>query len=144
MSDRCFRYLPLSVVAVLVVAGCDGVWPQNDLVEGTVKLDGTPVPNVVVEFVPVPRDSQTQGPSSTAVTDDAGHYKLTCANKRSGAIVGKHNVVVLAGRSEGDGPARPVLPAVYAATEKTPLQIEVTAGEHNYDLPLSRNPPPRK
>jgi hypothetical protein len=143
--------LGLGIVLVLVPVGCSGTlsYTQNESVEGTVTLDGVPVANAVVQFVP-DVDPSTQAPMSSGYTDEKGHFSLTCDNKKSGAVVGKHNVVVLPGRGGtadaeeakegkevGRGKIAPV-PGVYAVAAKTPLKIEVTADRHTYDLTLTR------
>ena len=136
------RLTVLGFAVLLGAAGCAKTWSQNDNVEGTLKLDGVPLANVSVRFVP--DDAKVQGPSSSGYTDDKGHFQLTCENAKSGAILGKHNVILLQGRTDAGEHTGPAIPPVYTMAPKTPLQIEVTAGEHNYDLNISRFPPPRK
>jgi hypothetical protein len=131
----------LTCSLLILLAGCGRSWSLNDKVEGTLKLDGTPVPNVFIQFLP--DDPKAQGPASTARTDSQGHFELICDNGKSGAVVGQHNVVIIKGVGDSQA-SSPVIPAVYTLALKTPLQVEVTASEHNYDLKLSANPPPRK
>jgi hypothetical protein len=144
MAARTFPFVtPLAFAVLLLACGCDKSRSQNESVEGTLKLDGTPVPHVLVEFVP--DDSKTQAPPSSGVTDDKGHFQLMCDNKKAGAVIGKHNVVIQKGRKDASTPALTLaIPDVYTMAVKTPLQIEVTANEHTYDLNLTRNPPARK
>jgi hypothetical protein len=135
----------LTPVLLVLLAGCGTKWSQNDNVEGTLKMDGVPVANVKVQFVP--DDPAVQAPASSAQTDENGHFRLTCENGRPGAVIGKHNVVIFKGRAEpGDGQtiSTAVIPQAYTIAAKTPLQTEVTASEHNYDLKMSRNAMPRK
>jgi hypothetical protein len=138
-------------LTLLLVGACRSGpnWKYNENIEGTVKIDGVPVPNVMVRFVP--DDPTVQGPASSGYTDDKGHYTLTCENQKAGAILAKHNVLILVGRSGpadeseakgGGAPAagkRVIVPAVYSNPIRTPLKIEVTADKHTYDLTLSRN-----
>src|SRR5262245_42177646 len=85
-------------LGLLVLAGCSGKnVVLNETVEGTVKIDGKPLAGVVVQFVP---EGETRLPGSSGVTDERGHYTLTCENQRSGAVVGKHRVVLIRGRSD--------------------------------------------
>ncbi len=139
----------LSLGIVLALAGCSRStsYTQNESVEGTVTLDGAPVANAVVQFVP-DIDPKVQAPSSSGYTDEKGHFKLTCENTKPGAVVGKHNVVVFPGRSGGGADdeeakaaprakAAPV-PNVYSLASTTPLKVEVTADKHTYDLTLTK------
>ena len=127
----------LGLVAALAVfcAGCGPSWKINEQVEGTAKLDGVPLANVMVEFLP-DLGLKVQPPISRAVTDEKGHFVLECDNSKSGAVIGKHNVVVRAGRGEDDS-KKSNIPAVYSLSAKTPLKIEVTADQHSYDLALT-------
>ena len=139
----------LSLGLALALAGCSrsASYTQNESVEGTVTLDGAPVANAVVQFVPN-IDPNVQAPSSSGYTDEKGHFKLTCDNTKPGAVVGKHNVVVFPGRSAGGAddeeaqtaPRAKVAPVpnVYSLASTTPLKIEVTADKHTYDLTLSK------
>jgi hypothetical protein len=139
----------LSLLALL--AGCSGdKFALNDSVEGTVKIDNKPLVGVVVQFVP---EGEKSLPGSNGVTDERGHYSLTCENQKSGAVVGKHRVVILQGRADSDprsddpqgsrgDPAAPVksnpsVPKMYSLAAKTPLVIEVKPDQHTYDLTLT-------
>src|SRR5262245_52264679 len=62
-------------------------------VEGTLTKNGQPLPHMEVTFYP-DLDAGVEGPRSTAVTDEAGHYRLRTHNGDEGAIVGKHRVVL--------------------------------------------------
>jgi hypothetical protein len=144
-------FAPLAAALLFGAAGCGGgkSWAVNDRVEGTVKLDGAPLANVLVQFVP-DVDPKTQAPTASGYTDDKGQYTLTFDNQRPGAVVGKNYVVVLRGRTAGGGvddrdpqarqaPAGAALPEAYSLAAKTPLTVEVTADRHTYDLALSRS-----
>jgi len=152
----------LSLACLVACAGCGKRISQNESVEGTVKIDGTPLVGVMVQFVPV---GEQRLPGSTAITDEQGHFVLKCENQKSGALVGKHYVTVASGRGadsaarrddpQGAAPAggdaaprpskrNPPIPDVYTLALKTPLVIEITPDEHTYDLKLSRSAQARK
>ena len=145
--NRFPRCVSFSTVCFLLSLGlgCSGkpTIATNESVEGTATLDGVPIANVMVQFVPN-IDPKHQAPMSSAFTDKDGKYKLACDNKKWGAVVGKHNVLIFAGRTGGGeeeadaNAARPrvAIPADYTTTAKTPLKIEVTADKHTYDLPV--------
>jgi hypothetical protein len=123
-------------LALVLVGGCRQGWQYNEQVEGTVKLDGAPVANALVRFVP--DDPKIQGPASSGYTDEKGHFTLACENGKPGAVLAKHNVLVLAGRGGDEAAAtrRVNIPAAYGSPLNTPLQVEVTADKHTYDLDL--------
>jgi hypothetical protein len=146
----------LAVLGVaLTLSGCQKVPPPLTEAEGTVLLDGKPLPQAHVEFVPELRNFGAEM-NSTAVTDDAGHFHLTCSfNQQPGAVVAKHHVIVM----EAPTPAeyrgqderaqtglaqyyaklknRPI-PEKYGTLSKTPLVVEVKAGQSTYNLDLTR------
>ena len=155
-----FRFPP-GLARVLVwtlgltaLAGCSSQSGPLAEVEGTVTLQGQVVPNVRVEFVPDARNG-FRGPRSTGVTDDKGHYVLTCDDGRPGAVVGKHLVSVVfdEGSELRDEDPRnpnprpntqtprpnPNIPPRYTAAASTPLKPEVKPGKQTIDLPLVRD-----
>jgi hypothetical protein len=136
----------LAPAAVLLAAGCGPSVKFNEQVEGTVTLDGAPLPQVMVQFVP-DVTGPSDAPTASGYTDENGHFKLTHDGDRPGAAVGKYRVVVLQGRGgrASDDPDAPVLPPPpgprlppqYAVAAQTPLRQGVTAAQHTYDLPLT-------
>jgi hypothetical protein len=92
-----------ALAALALVAGCGGAPPQAKLaeVEGIVTLDTKPLSGVIVFFTPdLARDTDIASkeslkkprPTSSAVTDADGRFKLLCSDGRPGAMVGWHNV----------------------------------------------------
>jgi hypothetical protein len=157
MAGKTWTALGLLAVAVLTgLPGCSGGGKQfsvNDRVEGTVTLEGTPLANVFVQFVP-DIDPKFQAPTSEGFTDDKGNFKLAFTPEKSGAVVGKNYVVVIRGRGTAGGAddrdpqARqvatgPAVPEAYRLAAKTPLLVNVTADQHTYELKLSRSAGPR-
>jgi hypothetical protein len=147
----------LGVTLALSVPGCARTPPPVTEVEGVVLLDGKPLPQALVEFVPQLAHFGAEM-NSSGLTDDRGRFTLTCAYKsQAGAVVGKHHVLV----SEAPTPAefrrpdeqtqarlaqhlaklknRPIPPA-YGTLGRTPLRIEVKADQKSYELRLKRNP----
>jgi hypothetical protein len=106
-------------------------------VTGVVKLDGEPMPDALVEFLPDP-DRGTSGPRSFGLTDAQGRFRLTCEGERDGAVVGFHRVLVQDVRTfppqrnrQAVGPP-PVMPrsrvsSRYENASATPLRQEVGA-----------------
>src|SRR5262245_3982810 len=134
------RHPGLLCLGILLLAvGCrQGPSLTYTEVEGTVKLDSQPVPGATVEFYPVTEGKEAL-PRSTATTDDKGFYRLTCENGNTGAVVGKHRVVVryaLLGREAASKTAKPGIPVTYTVASQSPLQIDVKSGQKVYDLTL--------
>ena len=143
---RVLCFLTLSIGAA---SGCGGKpGPQiNDSVEGIVTMDSEPLGGVIISFVPE-TDGFGPAPGSNATTDDRGHFKLVLDDSRSGAVVGKHRVLLSRGRpadprhrGEKETPSgfkdtRPV-PAVYKPGSAARLQVTVMADKHiGYDFSI--------
>src|SRR5262245_5469525 len=98
MNTRNFKRASLGFVllAPWLGAGCGERGPKLEQVEGRVLLDGKPLKNILVTFLPDPNES-TFGPNSTAITDEDGHYRLVCEEKarRPGVIAGTHRVTLI-------------------------------------------------
>jgi len=134
------RFLP-AALALAILAGCTDPVPLVD-VAGTVRLDDRPLPNVLVTFLPDPTRG-TAGPCSRAVTDAQGRYRLRCEDRRPGAVLGWHRVLIEdlscyeADRKENaPPPARSRVPAHYRSTTGTPLRRQVTSDSQPMDLDL--------
>jgi hypothetical protein len=145
----------LCICLLLAAPGCRGNQPpQLTEVEGVVVVNDEPLPQAQIEFVPELSNFGAQY-NSRAVTDDQGKFKLVCRKGgEPGAVIGMHRVIVweytppeLRARSEESSlklaeyqealKNRPI-PEVYGSVVKTPLRIEVTAGQKEYTIFLSR------
>ena len=71
----------------IAFAGCGGGGNFGE-VEGTVTLDGNPLPNALIGFYP------EGGRASVGSTDSEGHYVLQYTGKQKGASVGSHKVTI--------------------------------------------------
>jgi len=140
------RVLAVASVGILIAAGgCGQSVPFNKRVEGVVTLDGKPVPNAHVRFIPV-TEEKTPLPTSYGVTDDSGNFKMA-ADKKPGAAIAKHKVVFMQGRMTTRGSERAgeapnvvpdvILPGQYTSASGTPLEVEVTADKHHYEFQLT-------
>ncbi len=137
------------LAAVVLTTGCGG--PKvtfNPKVEGVVTLDGQPLPNVLVRFIPEAVNDE-QLPISHAITDEQGRFQLKYQSKgksdQPGAVLGKHLVLVTdpstrSSRKKDEQTDEVVVrrvPDVYGLTHNNPLSCEVTADRHDYPLVLS-------
>lgn len=120
------------VVAVLLVAGC-GSRTKLGTVEGTVTLDGKPLPSAMVSFHPV-----QGGRQSFCRTDANGHFQLRYVANENGALIGKHKVTVTTACAEGAAAKydKEKVPARYQNTNTT-LEKEVVSGANKIDLLLT-------
>jgi len=135
---RTVRPCLLGVPLLLVGLGCGKDPYKVAPVSGTVTLDGRPLANTWVTFMPVgTKESPDPGPTSSGKTDAQGRYTLAIEPGRPGAVVGKHKVAINTlgggGDTKGDdrdagGPRQPreKLPDVY--NYKTTLTADVPAG----------------
>ena len=72
--------------------GCGRQAPPAS-VEGTLRLDGKPLDNGLITFLPEPGQEGNR-PYSTAMTDRHGCYRLRCDSQQEGAAIGWHRVTV--------------------------------------------------
>lgn len=142
MTQRALIGSALLVFIPAVGVGLSGCTGGVDLgeVSGTVTLDGAPLAQAQVYFLPA-----AGGRPAMATTDAEGNYKLFFDNFKYGALVGRHEVKIStfyppsANFDEDDKlvrtPERPErLPKRYH--EQTELSAEIKSGKNvcNFDL----------
>lgn len=135
-------------------SGCGGSKFEFASVEGRVVLDGEPVSEAKVIFMPATTNEKGEsGPYSQGVTDANGHYELRTQDEaaRSGAVVGRHRVIVSTKQARLDPNVmdREIIdvpesiPWKYTHYKETPLAFEVPrSGAGDADFALES--PPRK
>lgn len=123
-------------LGVLVVAsGCGGGGPKSpplpatSPVKGAVTLDGKPLSQASVKFIPT---GQTKGVECYGITDDSGSYELIQLRGASGAPPGDY-MVVISRFAKPDGSPLPVgpdapPPANVGAVESLPPQYSSFTG----------------
>lgn len=124
-----------------LMSGC-AKGPNLADVSGTLKMNGKPLGNVMVEFIP---DGLT-GPHSHGTTDEAGHYVLACDDERQGAMVGTNRVVLhdlavygdkVTGRKWENVQSKPSRIAnTYAFVNQTPIKKDVKEGVQVIDIEI--------
>jgi hypothetical protein len=149
-----FRNASAAVAGAALVAlsaGCAKPPPPPIVeVQGVLRLDGKPLNNAEVRFVPL----IDYGPEYVAagVTDEAGRFRLTCKGQ-AGACAGENRVVV----AEAEVPARLLgedaqaalarylqtlrrrpIPPRYGNLAESPLTASVTADRKEYRFELTR------
>lgn len=139
----------MAILALL--PGCAGENPLGTVpARGMVTFKGQPIAGATVTFV-----GEGDTKTATAITGSDGRFELATLNF-AGAMPGKYAVLVEKFETPPDQTqtgsmeeaaqnagrplprAKRLLPAKYSDTAKTPLQMEVKAGQtNNFDLELS-------
>ncbi len=121
----CLRYLrfllfsSLPVVMLLAFMGCSSSGPDIAYVSGRVTMDGKPLANAAVLFIP------EDGRPAAARTDADGRYVLNFTEGRRGAIPGKNSVRITTQReAEQDENGKTVVPA---ARETIPMEYNAAS-----------------
>ncbi|MEM7455789.1 MAG: hypothetical protein AAF456_15660 [Planctomycetota bacterium] len=130
------------VVLLLFVAGCGGeAVPELATVSGTITMNGEPLDQVKVTFMP-DAERGNGGRSSYGETDENGRYTLTYqlpGEPQEGAAVGWHKVclrdlIPTRARDEGGQQIPRRISGNYSNAPKTPLEFEVKAGDQVIDI----------
>lgn len=128
----------LGLFGSLILAGCGGGvddYPDMGTVYGTVTLDGSPLADASVIFVPKESGSR----SSFGTTDSNGYYELTYSANMEGAKVGEHTVRISTFKSpdpntEGDKGSKETVPNKYNSKTELTQTVENSSNEFNFDL----------
>ncbi|QDV51307.1 carboxypeptidase-like regulatory domain-containing protein [Gimesia fumaroli] len=115
----CFGF----VVSLAACGGGSSDAPDLGQVSGTITMDGAPLADANVTFMP-------EGVrSSSATTDSAGKYELIYIRDEKGAAIGKHKVVVSKLDNEKE-----TIPAKYCVESELTADVKEGANEFNFDL----------
>jgi hypothetical protein len=119
-AKRVFRRAPWILAAWLAVVspGCDR-HPTRVPVSGTVLIDGEPLRQGNIEFVP-----KEGRPSTGRITE--GRFTLTCFEGNDGALLGTHRVQVAANRIIGDSKIEWYAPPKYADFRTADISVDIT------------------
>lgn len=132
------KTFPLAGLLLLAVTcwGCGPGGPEIASVEGTVTMDGKPLPNAAVVFIP------ENGRPAGATTDSEGHYVLNFTQGRQGAMLGKNSIRISTLRDADQKPdgtpipaSRETIPMQYNAASKLEFMVEADKKNiANFDL----------
>ena len=130
------RRITLLVALICAVVGCSqGDLPDLAPVSGVVTLDGKPLGNKQVIFMP------ENGRPSMGETDEDGAYELSYTAQIKGAIIGHHAVTITTPPpNQGDGNLKgykETVPAKY--NSKSELKAEVESGRNTLNFELKTN-----
>ncbi len=140
----------VGMVALLLI-GCGAtVAPTTEKVEGTLTWRTVPLAGIRVQFVPQVEPG-VKASASSGVTDEKGFFRLVLNDTgKPGAVIGKHKVVLHAGRISGgdrsdkDGEESAAkmsssIPSSYSSISQTPFEIDVTPAQTEYKLVINAN-----
>ncbi len=110
----------------LVVCGCGSSGPEIASVSGRVTMDGKPLANATVVFIP------ENGRPAGATTDADGNYVLNFAQGRRGAIPGKNAIRISTQRDPTPGDentkgipgSKETIPPKYNAVSELSFDVE--------------------
>jgi hypothetical protein len=108
-----------------------GNLPPLGSVSGTVKLDGKPLANATIRFIPLDDSGRMDRKGASAalgLTDDSGHYRLIYVKDIMGAAVGQSRVEIQARDDSGRDRVRREFNA------QSTLQREVKSGSQVLDF----------
>lgn len=119
------RIIGLSL-ATLVICGCGKSGPEIASVSGRVTMDGKPLANAAVVFIP------ENGRPAGATTDADGNYVLNFSQGRRGAIPGKNSIRISTQRDPTPGDetrkgipgSKETVPAKYNAASELSFDVE--------------------
>lgn len=139
-EKRCTWFGFVIAATVVCIVGCNNN-PKTVTVKGQVLLDGQPLPNVIVTFMP-----SDGSRSATATTDEEGRfYDASSFQKNDGAVPGSHRVAInpkdpppMPGMSGDPGSPggdaatyAPPFPERYTIPANSGLEAEVEVGGAN-------------
>lgn len=132
----CFLFL----VTFVLVSGCTQ-GPELGDVTGTISMDGEPVENAYVTFLPM----FPEGMELVGKTDSQGVFDVKYSADRNGVPPGKYQILLstLDDIKEESGRNRKVperFPKVYVNND-SPLTFEVKPGPNDVSFDVSSKPP---
>ena len=134
-------WLSLGALLAVALAGCSGKpqGPPRFPVTGKVTLDGKPLANTMILFIPT---GQTRGHGGLTKTDENGQYKLFCRKGlEPGVPVGTYRVampmVVSDEPVEGGVVTSQAIPTKYSSPSQTILKAKVAEEDNTIDFALA-------
>ena len=137
MTRSSLFLLVASIVTVSFSSGCGSRGgPPLGTVTGKVTLDGEPVPGLRITFIPEDRGSPSYGG-----TDENGEYRLYFNQKRAGAELGSHKVIIENREPETDDSGKliddtPIVKIPKKYQQPGQLTADVSSGRNNIDFDL--------
>jgi hypothetical protein len=125
-----------ALFCALIAGGCGSSGPELGHVSGKVTLNGQPLAEATVEFIP------QSGRPSVGTTDADGQYVLRYTGDQPGALFGTHTVRITTqvtgfkseGGEEGRDARKELVPPQYNIESE--LKREVKPGDNTFDFAL--------
>lgn len=122
-----------SLLFLLVLAGCGGNGVELATVEGTVTMDGRPLPGAFVRFMPV-----NGGRTASGRTDENGHYTMQYSVHDDGVLVGPARVAITTGSLEDPKHANETI--AFEFNHETKLEVNVENKRNVFDFDVKSRP----
>jgi hypothetical protein len=133
---RC-TVIAASLVCTTLASGCSG--GRRDLadVRGTVKMDGQPLVDALVQFVP----QGSPGVTSLGRTDSSGNYYMMATRSATGASLGENKVRITTYEILDEGGKQKVVkervPTKYNSATELVVTVKSRGNKFDFDLSTS-------
>lgn len=125
------------VLLIGTASGCGNSEVKLGTVTGVVTMEGAPLPEAIVRFLP-----SAEGRTSQGVTDAEGRYTLQYTAREAGARVGPAKVMIMTG-DPGDASFRDETVA-FEFNHETKLTVDVRPGKNVFDFEVDRRQMPAR
>jgi hypothetical protein len=116
---------------LLSTSGCSEGNSAGAEASGVVTVDGSPVANVLVNFLP-----DAEGNSAFATTDASGRFRVQTTRTMTGLEPGEYQVTVHPGDSDAE--SVPItIPEKYQNEETSDLRVTIQDGNNDLKIELS-------
>jgi len=136
LSNEMTRYTVIGSVLIctLLVSGCGGGRSDLAAVSGKITLDGQPLSEALVEFVP----QHPNGVVSLGRTDRNGFYSLMATRTATGASIGENKVRITTYEILDEGGKQRVVkervPTKYNSATELLVTVKSSGNKFNFDL----------
>lgn len=124
-------YYSLALTAVLSVFGCGDGRRERVPVAGQVLIDGKPLTQGQILFVP------PEGRASQGKLDSEGRFRLTCFDENDGAVRGTHRIAITSAEPISPTKTRWFAPKKLADPRTSGLSQEIREAVNNLVLEIS-------
>ncbi len=130
-DSRPFASFAGLLLALIAMTGCNDGRPARVPVSGRVLIDGEPLTQGYVRFVP-----GNDRPSTGQIGPD-GRFTLGCFEADDGAVTGKHRVAVIANEAINESTMRWIAPEKYADYANSGIEVEITGPTDELEININ-------